>query len=95
MGQATSRRALQQGAEHYSDTASADMTHHAMSKQQWELQMKARLRALQSELRTLIEEGTQPSFLRLSDTSRCACSVEPGSNARLCSSVSSGHLSVS
>ena len=67
MGQAPSSRVLQQTTDHQSDAAdrAADTTHHAMAKQQWELQLKARLRALQRELRTLIEEGMQSIFLPL------------------------------
>jgi hypothetical protein len=67
MGQAPSSRVLQQTTEHQSDAAdrAADTTRHVVAKQQWDLQLKARLRALQRELRTLVEEGVQYLFLPL------------------------------
>ena len=66
MGQTPSSRMLQQATELQSDTAdrkAADLTHHAMAKQQWKLKLEAKRRALGVELRSLIEEGMQSSFL--------------------------------
>ena len=70
MGQAHGSTELLRATKHSpytADSAATYISHHVNAKQLWDVQMEAKRRLLSHELRTLLEEGTQPSLLPLFD----------------------------